>query len=259
VILPCFPEVALRVHRALGDPASSIERVAQIVGSDPSLAARIMSMANSAAYPSDRVVTDLRSAIMRLGSNAVRSAALAFALAQLKGATQLRPIATQLRCVWERSMEVAALCYLLAKRSRVNADEAFLAGLMHAVGCIYILARALNCPELFADQCTLEEISEDWQASIGMAVLQNWKFTEAMVEAIGNQDDLERRHYGAEDLTDVLITAKVLQRGELASEPNSNPARLVEWLQRLRIDPHERANIRTRASQRVAALRAVLT
>lgn len=258
LVLPCFPEVALRVHRALGDPNTSIDRVVQIVGSEPSLAARIMSMANSAAYHSDRPVGDLRSAIMRLGCNAVRCAALAFAMAQLKSAAELRPIATQLRSVWERSMEVAALCGLLAKQSRVNEDEAFLAGLMHAMGCIYILARAGQRAELFADQSTLDEISEGWQANIGKAILQNWNFPEAMAEAIGDQDDVERRHYGTEDLTDVLITAKLLQKAALTAGSGSNNVPQMDWLRRLRIDPTEGASIRSQAGKLVAGMRAVL-
>src|SRR5271169_4804646 len=77
VDLPSFPEIAVRVRRILSDPKSSVNQVVRVVGSEPALAARLLRIANSASLNrSGRTVTDLRTAINRLGYNMVRSASI---------------------------------------------------------------------------------------------------------------------------------------------------------------------------------------
>ena len=86
--LPSFPEVALRVQQVLADDAVSTEMVVRIVGAEPMLAARVVSLANSAAMnPSSHQVTDLRTAVSRMGFDSLRAAAVSFAMAQLRWRT----------------------------------------------------------------------------------------------------------------------------------------------------------------------------
>jgi len=47
--LPSFPEVAMRVRQALSSEDISIEEVVRIVSAEPSLAVRLLQLANSAA------------------------------------------------------------------------------------------------------------------------------------------------------------------------------------------------------------------
>src|ERR1700689_1789427 len=64
VDLPSFPEIAVRVRRILSDPNSSVDQVVRVVGSEPSLAARLLRIANSATLNrGGSAVTDLRAAI----------------------------------------------------------------------------------------------------------------------------------------------------------------------------------------------------
>src|ERR1700734_790134 len=89
VDLPSFPEIAVRVRRVLSDPKSSVDQVVRVVGSEPALAARLMRISNSASLNrSGRPVSDLRTAINRIGYNMVRSAAISFAMAQIRNANK---------------------------------------------------------------------------------------------------------------------------------------------------------------------------
>src|SRR5688572_33094950 len=145
VELPSFPDVAVRVRKVLADEHVSNEQIARVVGSEAGLAARVFTLANSAALNrSGRSVSELKTAINRIGHNNVRTAAVSFAITQLRRAGELRHIAKELEQVWTEATLVAALSYAVASRvaSDVNADEAMLAGLLHNVGKIYILARA---------------------------------------------------------------------------------------------------------------------
>src|SRR5580693_7824646 len=90
VDLPSFPEIAVRVRRILSDPKSTSDQVVRVVGSEPALAARLLRIANSASLNrSGRAVGDLRTAINRIGYNMVRSAAVSFAMAQIRNANKL--------------------------------------------------------------------------------------------------------------------------------------------------------------------------
>jgi len=210
--LPSFPEIAVRIRKVLADSKSSIEQVVRIVGSEPALAARLLRIANSASLNrSGRPVTELRSAISRIGYNMVRSASLSFSMNQMRHDKKLSAFRHYLNDLWQRSTSVAAYSYVLARNySRVNPDEAMLTGMMHGIGKLYILTRATDHPGLFGDDAELNAIIEDWHASIGKAILQNWEFPDVMAEAVGDQADSTREGDGAADLADVVAVAILL-------------------------------------------------
>jgi HD-like signal output (HDOD) protein len=207
--LPSFPEIAMRVRRVLSDPNSSIELVVRVVGSEPALAARLMRVSNASSFNrSGRPITDLRTAINRIGYSMVRSAAMAFAMSQMRRNNRLDALQPRMNALWQRSTLVAAFAYVLARTcSRVNPDEAMLAGMMHAIGKLYIMTRAAQHPALFTDNATLDAIMDDWHASVGRAILENWEFAEVMSQAVGDQDDHSREDGIEPDLRDVIAVA----------------------------------------------------
>ncbi len=209
VELPSFPEIAVRVRRILADPKSTSAQVVRVVGSEPALAARLVRISNSASFNrSGRPVVDVRTAVNRLGYNMVRSAAMSFAMGQIRKASKLAGIERDLDDLWQRCTLVAAYAFVLARTcSRVNPDEAMLGGMMHSIGKLYVLTRAVRHPELFADRGTLGTLINDWHASIGKAILENWGFSDEMAAAVGEQEDHDRTGEGEADLRDVLAIA----------------------------------------------------
>jgi HD-like signal output (HDOD) protein len=210
--LPSFPEVAIRVRRVLSDDNVSSKDVVRVVGTEPALAARIMQMANSAALGHiGRPIADLRTAITRIGFNLVRSAAISFAMSQLRKTDKFKPLGPELQSHWERSSMVASCCHLVARRiTRVNSDMALLAGLLHGVGRLYILTRALKHRELFADQQAYQEIEANWHLSIARSLLESWAIPDEIIQAIEQHEDPNREYHGLPDLTDVLAVGSLL-------------------------------------------------
>jgi HD-like signal output (HDOD) protein len=156
VELPSVPDIVIKLQRTLSDENVTNETVVRVVGSEPMLAARLMKMANSAALnTSGRTIADLRMAVARVGFNIVRSAALSFAVEQLKRVEEFRHVEDSLDVLWKESVQIAAMSHVIARRfSSLNGDTALLAGLMHNVGRIYILTRASKHPKLFSDRRT---------------------------------------------------------------------------------------------------------
>ena len=212
VELPSFPDIALRVRKALSDDNVTQDMVVRVVGSEPALAARLMQIGNSAALNfSGKPITELRTAIARMGFNMVRSAAIAFAMSQLKKQDALKGLEKPLEDLWKRSAAVAAMSHAVARRySKVNPDTALLAGLLHGIGELYILTRSAQHPGLFANQAAYTAVVRDWHAAIAKALLENWEMAGEVIEAVSNFEDLERSHSGPVDLTDVVTVGSLL-------------------------------------------------
>jgi HD-like signal output (HDOD) protein len=220
VDLPCFPDVVIRISHALADPNTTSDKVVTIVGAEPRLAARVLQTANSAAFNSSgKPLTDLRSAITRLGQQMVQSTAMAYAMQHMKNEASLRTIAQPLNELWNKSIAVASICKLVAARTKVSADEAFLTGLLHGIGKLYIMARAVSGETGLGEGQSWMELISGWQASIGEAVLQSWGFAEEMCEAVGDQDDVDRRWKHEAKLVDVLIASLMLADARKTPEP----------------------------------------
>ena len=199
------------------------EQAVTIVGAEPRLAAKLLHTANSAAFnPTGKPLTELRSAITRLGHQKVQSVTMAFAIEQMKNAEPLRSIAQPLSELWKQSIAVASIAQVVARRTQVLPDEAFLTGLLHGIGRLYIMARATGQATLGQDPTFMDLIS-NWHAGIGKAVIENWGFAEVMAEAIGAQGDTQARHKQAVTLSDILVVSIIL--ADLLQPP---PPRVIE-------------------------------
>lgn len=260
VELPSFPDIALHVRQVLADEEVSQEKVMRVVGSEPMLAARLLQIANSAAINfSGRSITDLRSAIARLGFNMVRSAAIAFAMSQLKKSEGLKGLEQPLDDLWRATASVAAMSYVVAKRfSRVNPDTAMLAGLLHGIGKLYVLSRVTRYPRLLADPTVYSTIVRDWHAPIAKALLENWDMAEEIVVAVSEYEDLERKHVGAHDLTDVLTVSHLLSAFKEHPETLELNMHDVAACRRLTIDTTSYRQLIEESEHEVNALREAL-
>ncbi len=212
--LPSFPDIALRVRKALDDEMATTDQIVKILGAEPVLAAKILAISNSAALrPSADAITDLPMAVNRVGRNMVRTAAMSFAMEQTKKGYKLAASKELLEKLWSECAYVAALCYILTKKyTSLNPDEALLIGLMHGIGKLYILGRAEDHPEMFANEDELTSIMAEWHGNIGSAIVDKWGFAEYVSAAIANYADFERDNGEEANYTDVLTIAYILSQ-----------------------------------------------
>ncbi len=259
VELPGFPHIFARVCRALNDPQITAHKMAAMIGAEPGLAARIMARANSVAFnPSSQPVGELPAAIVRLGDVNVRSVACAFAVAQMRHGESLRSVASDLGALWEISTQVAAVAYVVATTSRLNPDQAFLAGLMHGIGKLYIFARMAQQGEAFTSAAQIRDVTDGWQAGIGKSLLENWDFPANIVEAVDEQDHQSRRPHAPADIADAIICAKQISL-------NAKDAEALGWhiqnnraFAQLGLDAPRCAAIVLEANAELGAMRAAL-
>ena len=139
----------------------------------------------------------------------------------MKNESVLRNIAQPLNELWNRSVAVASICRIVARRTRVSADEAFLTGLLHGIGYLYIMARAATHGAGLPDQQSWIDLLTGWQAAIGKSVLESWGLAPELCEAIGDQNDRERRWRHEASQSDILIASLLLNDALNTPGPNT--------------------------------------
>jgi HD-like signal output (HDOD) protein len=210
VTLPGVPQIVTRLQQMLSDPEVGIPQLVPVINYEPVLVGRVLQMANSAALnPARKKVVDLRQAVTRVGFDLLRSAALAYAMRQLSQAHQVKDIRPHLEALWERSAWTAAVSFVIARKfTRVNRDLAFLGGLMHGVGKLFILTRAAHFPFVLRDRSKYGTILRKWHAPFAKGILSGWRINEEVIDAVCQYENLNREVVGEDpDLTDILATS----------------------------------------------------
>lgn len=258
--LPSYPEVALRVQRVLADPAADTGRISRVIGAEPVLAAHVLSMANSVALGAPgKPTTDLRAAVMRLGADTLRTAAIAFAIGQLRKAAVYRGIEKELSALWQHSAQLAATSFVVARADgRFAPDSAMLAGLVAGVGRLYLLTRARDYPALFADAATCQAIMRDWHANVARAVLESWSLSEEVVNAAADWESAAEDPRRTCELADVLAAAALLL--DLRDDPPALLAAAATHrpLGRLGVSATDCAGLLEQSAAEIAALHSAL-
>jgi HD-like signal output (HDOD) protein len=209
--IPGMPEVTLRIVRRLADPGVRIDQIARLAGSEPSLAAAVLRAANSVAYnPSSEVTDDLRVATGRIGLAALRRLALAQALQVVRDAPRYRVVEDRLAAVWQRSVLLASLARVLSERVRGIAREtATTAGMLQAVGRIWIIARAVDHPVALQDPIALEATLNAWHAEAAHRLLEAWGFGAGFAHAVAAHESADWLEGEVPRLADLLFVCQL--------------------------------------------------
>ncbi|MCC7464314.1 MAG: HDOD domain-containing protein [Gammaproteobacteria bacterium] len=211
VELPAWSQMTERARAALNDDAVDDEQLARLLAAEAGLAVRVLTIANAAMFAVGGARTaDLKLAVMRLGRDCVRSAVYAYALAQLRHAPRLLQVREELRQLWRESTAVATLARLVAaETSQVDPDEALLAGLLHNIGKLALLAQLQQAPAALREPQARVALLIAWHARIGLALSLNWRLPESVCNAIAEQDTLDATRGGGANLNDVLAVAVI--------------------------------------------------
>lgn len=221
VTFPTFLDITFQVRTALKNPNLNVDQLAKLVGAEPLMSAKIIRMANSVALnPSGREIADVKSAIVRVGMEAVRTVSFAVAMEQLLHSKQMHVFEAVSQKLWEHTAHVAALARTLARKvAKINGDEAMFAGLVHDIGVFYLLSRAANFPELVNDKPELHALLTGWHDNIGHALLSALGQPEAILVAV-QEHETDREIAEVKTLSDVLYVAnKIANRSSSWRDP----------------------------------------
>lgn len=226
LIFPTSLNTTMKIRHALNQEDISNDALARLIGTEPVLSAQVLRFSNSVAFNQSRLQTaNLRTATLRLGFATVRNIAISVGMKQLSEFKSAGEFAQRIEGLWNRSVRVAALSYVIARNlSNVSPEHAMLAGLLHDVGKFYILHRARHHAPLFSSERALWDIVYQWHANIGAVILENWDIADKIRSAVIEHRTLHRTHSGAPDLIDILTAADILDGHFYA-----NSAIMLDW------------------------------
>lgn len=212
IALPSLPDVVIKIRNMLQRDDCDFGRVSQAVSIDPVLVSRLFVFANSAFYNRANVkIETLDGAIGRLGFEVVRNAAMSLAMKQLYGSDKHDKSAKHLRAVWARGMKLSSMAFAIADlQPHLNSETAFLCGLMHEVGKLYILTKAEEFPEFLGNPESLSVVLDEWNPQVSKCIIESWGFPDEVVESTDPETYMNQEEGVPADLVDVIRVAKIL-------------------------------------------------
>ena len=185
---PVLPQVALEIMQLAQKPGVSFEEVVALLQKDSVLAARVLSIAQSASYASRSPIQTLHQASVRLGLKAMRDLVLEAAV-HMK-IFRVPGYDAAMERLARHAAATAHVVRAVCRRTRVEAEFAFLCGLLHDVGFPAALLALSVDPEwknaAYADLApVLDEVHEE--ASGVLARL--WKLPENIQRVLATHHD----------------------------------------------------------------------
>lgn len=261
--LPTMPDVAVEILRmADREDDVGLEEFAPVLQRDPSLAVKLLRLANSSAYNAGEPVTTLEQATKLLGMHTLQTMAMSISLVD---DLSKRRVASSFdfRRYWRRSLTAAVAARRLARLSaRCPENEAFLCGLLASLGQLVL---AISLPKLY--ETVLQGSPERWpsceeeehalgfnHSDVGAALLNQWDLPSSIYTCVGylyrSQQLPESTPQSVRDLTTVVqmaaLTTAVLDGQDracawialavLAREHDIQPRDLGQFLVELEMD-----------------------
>jgi HD-like signal output (HDOD) protein len=213
--LPALPETVRRVQDATLDPMSSIRDVADIIVMDPPIAAKVLSVANSAAYGFAQRVDDVSLAVSLLGLRETYSIVLSAAVVNVFEKTRT----LDYHQFWLDAMCCAGATRIVTKAAgRKHIPGVFSGGLLHDIGR---LALSEAVPDLYAkvpkglqgqDLMLAEESAIGLShTEAGYVLADHWGLPLDIVEPIRFHHKPELAT-GAKEATSIVAIAEVMAR-----------------------------------------------
>lgn len=200
--LPVLPSVAQMALDLVNDPEAHVGEFARLIEKDPPIAARFLSVANSALYSRGRKVTSLEEAVMRLGLYGCRDLLMQVVYAStLSG---LRRYQAEVQRSFERSVTSGQICRAAAAELNIRSKEAYLCGLLHNIG----ESRTYRILSELSDKGDDEEVKElvhRYHERAGEELAKAWKLPEEI-------QDVCRDHHSEPELGVELTEASRLVR-----------------------------------------------
>jgi HD-like signal output (HDOD) protein len=190
--LATLPDVYARIRETLDDPGSTHADVADVIGTDPAIAAHVLKIANSAFYGRSGTIARIPQAVGLLGTQQVHDLVLATVV--IAGTKHLAGDPSTLRNFWRLSVTLAAAAKLIAEDCGIlDSERVFVAGLISQLGQL-VLNKALpkeserlkqQAESIGADLAALQRQDLGFDhAAVAAALFEQWQLPPELTEPI---------------------------------------------------------------------------
>jgi HD-like signal output (HDOD) protein len=204
-----MPQSLSKIISMINNDDFSMDDLSGIIMKDPGLTSKVLKMANSAFYRQRTQIATVNQAVIMLGAMQVKCLALSTSIFQ----TEIleRKLNIDFKEMFSHFISVALGSRMLAEAGEFkDAEEAFIAGLLHDIGLVFflnhypddyrvVIEKIGNYPNLIEAENDILGIDHP---AIGQMLAQKWNFPKSLCDAIGEHhllppetEKLEVRHF----------------------------------------------------------------
>ena len=194
-LVPPFPAIANRIIALVGKEGVSVSELTDLVKMDPSFSAELLRFANSALFGAPRKVTSLDQAILKVGTERIKTMATLVAMnSMVRSSVRIEA----LRKVWIHSLVTAVISEEVARITQSNRETAYTAGLLHNLGTLGMMAAY---PDEYSGMLevtndggfdllrTEQDLFDIDHCDAGCYLAQDWGFPDELAAAIATHHD----------------------------------------------------------------------
>lgn len=194
--LSAMPAIAMDIMGMLNDSSASVKAIVDKVRLDQAMVSYILKHCNSAFYGVKQEITSIARAINLIGFSNLRSILMAYFLRNLYHLSGKNPIKEYL---WKHSIAVAVFSKHLAERLNLDADESYVAGLLHDIGkMVLYLDDSEAYKNIVAEVETgksdflnaEKKLLQFTHVDTGYFLLEKWKFSQILKDVALYHHDL---------------------------------------------------------------------
>jgi len=260
--LASFGEAAAKILSS-HSIVKGIPELAEIIQSDPGLAAHVVNEANRAEGGAGDSVTSIRGSISRLGVESTQRA-----IEELLRSNTTVPasevIERRFRRYVQRTALSAAIVQVLAKEiPELKGEMATLVALVSDIGELMVITHANRIADQFTEDSELDGVVENLRTLLSSWLLSVWDFPAEFIDSANIARDWYRNHTGDISYTDLVTASLLIIQSEMPDgQPSSIPAAdnllLARRLQQAGIDLKAPAEIMREATSKLVTVQSLL-
>ncbi len=224
--LPAMPQILIKLIEHLQADDLGMPELAALISQDAGMTAKVLSVANSSAYHRASREIGLEHSIVALGTDMLKTLVISESVFQTFNNFP-HSGSTDLRAFWQHSLTAAVIARDLALRMQYpHAEEAYLAGLLHNVGRLALLATA---PQEYAfnftarddeELCMVEQRTlQITHAEAGAWLIERWHLDSFLADSVLYHHESSSRLASAHPLIRIVRLAHLM-----ASHPGETDA-----------------------------------
>ena len=215
--LPAMPQILVRLIEHLQADDLGMPELAALISKDAGMTGKLLAVANSSAYQRHHRNVNLEQSLVALGTDMIKTLVISDSVFQTFNNFP-HSGSTDLRAFWKNSLSTAVIAKDIARAVEYpHLEEAYLAGLLHNVGRLALLATA---PKEYAynfsarddeDLCAVEQRTlQITHAEAGAWLIERWQLDSFLADAVLYHHEPSERLESAHPLIRIVRLAHVL-------------------------------------------------
>jgi len=212
-----MPQILIKLIEHLQADDAGMPELAALIAKDAAMTSKILSVANSSAYHRNQRTVGLEQSLVSLGTDMIKTLVISESVFQTFNSFP-HSASTDLRGFWKGSLTTAVIARDVARQMEYpHVEEAYLAGLLHNVGRLALLATA---PKEYAfnftarddeDLCAVEQRTlQITHSEAGAWLIERWNLDSFLADSVLYHHEPVARLEAAHPLIRIVRLAHLL-------------------------------------------------